>query len=912
MPRRTTDLDALIGEDIVEISPAHYENKTVPNQQPLITNQPYKIAICGEAPGVDEVREGKPFVGASGRFLTSLLSKANIVRDACFIGNVSQTRPPSNDITLFALDGPEIQDGLKRLETDLSTFNPNVCLLLGKTALWAANGQTAIGDWRGTFFIGDRGPFKGRKCLATYHPAAALRMYEYTPLIMFDIRKALGGARTKDHVPPYRDLRINQSLDQLLTLLDLMNRSEQPVSIDIEGYVDAMTCVSIANSHDNSVLIPFTKYDGTSYWSEADEILIWESLSRLLANPKVGKIFQNGLYDRFVFQWSYGCIIAGNVDDTMLLHWELYCELEKNLGVQVSLYCGDEPYYKFERKSGNQETQWKYCCKDSAVTYEIAKKVNQWLPPSSRTHYRFNMNLLHPILYMENHGLLYNAIEAAKRLKEVNKWIYEYQAKLDAVATTDSILVGGETYGIPTKANKSEWLAKARSIMGYKRDPTVPKKEYVNDYDSVIRILLGPAELSLEERGYISTVLGLTMNIKGAVFKDYLYETLKLPKQYIKDPQGREHLSTNYESLLKLSKKTSHPAVQLAIDISSLRTRSQMLHISCDQDGRVRAGYNIVGSETGRITCYTSPTGSGYALQTLPDADPLKPVGHPLHLGMRDLIVADPGCYLFKCDLKGADGWTVGAHLAALGDSTMLDDLLFGIKPAQVLCWMMRHQKEMPSSMSRDEIKELCKEVKKDDWDYFAYKQCIWGFCYLMGARKAASHVFNLSEGKVDMKESEMETAKTWLFRRYRVSLWWHSVGTLLSKQKYPPTLTAASGHIRKFFNRESDRLGEALAHEPQANTTYTTNSAANKLWYDADNRLDVSGRTTLRVKPMHQVHDELLMQARIEDTDWTIGKIKQWFHNPIQIAGQTIVIPFEGSYGTDWSMSEHSKKGSF
>jgi hypothetical protein len=135
-------------------------------------------------------------------------------------------------------------------------------------------------------------------------------------------------------------------------------------------------------------------------------------------------------------------------------------------------------------------------------------------------------------------------------------------------------------------------------------------------------------------------------------------------------------------------------------------------------------------------------------------------------------------------------------------------------------------------------------------------------------------------------------------------------MGDHLRRQKYPPTLVAASGHIRKFFNREKDRLGEALAHEPQANTTYATNTAARNLWYDPDNRYCIEGRTSLRVKPMHQVHDELLLQWRVEDTPWAVGKIKQWFANPLRIAGQDIVIPFEGSYGTNWAMDEKSKVG--
>src|SRR5205814_4589608 len=99
------------------------------------------------------------------------------------------------------------------------------------------------------------------------------------------------------------------------------------------------------------------------------------------------------------------------------------------------------------------------------------------------------------------------------------------------------------------------------------------------------------------------------------------------------------------------------------INIRSLATRQRMLSVGADEDGRIRCGYNIVGSDTGRITCYESPTGSGYNLQTIPKYD-------------RDLFMADDDHWMFQCDLSGADGWSVAAYCAMLSDRSMLDDYL--------------------------------------------------------------------------------------------------------------------------------------------------------------------------------------------------------------------------------------------
>src|SRR5213078_830473 len=253
-------------------------------------------------------------------------------------------------------------------------------------------------------------------------------------------------------------------------------------------------------------------------------------------------------------------------------------------------------------------------------------------------------------------------------------------------------------------------------------------------HTTCLRMLLSPTPLTPQEKGYLSMVLGLSLNTKSATFKTYLYETLNLPPQI--DPKTKAQ-TTDYLALITLVKKATtqlqKSTLDVAITIGELRTRSQMLAIHADRDGRIRAGYNIVGTETSRITCYTSPTGSGYNLQTIPEENTLRKEGDFLHKGMRDLFIADAECYLFKCDLSGADGWTIGAHLAALGRPAMLDDLRAKIKPAARICYMLRHGTDSLRGKSRDEVKELLKEVKSSDSDYFYCKQGIWGICLSAG-----------------------------------------------------------------------------------------------------------------------------------------------------------------------------------
>jgi uracil-DNA glycosylase family 4 len=702
--------------------PAQPKGPKVPNLFPIVTTVPYRIAVIGEAPGADEVRQLQPFVGASGRFLSALLAKATVMRQACFIGNVCQYQPPGNDISLFSRSGPEITEGIEQLTADLNRFNPHICLLLGKTALWAAKGTDKITDWRGSFFVGERAPFIGRKCLASYHPAACLRQYEWTPLLMMDIKKAFSEASSPDLVLPRRSLDVTLSLDEIIERLEQIRRDRPMISFDIEGWVHNVTCLSIATDSMKSFIVPFTKLDGTSYWTLDEEVRLWQSLVPVLSDPSIPKVLQNCLYDRFVLHYGLGIVVRGTKDDTMLKFWEQYCELEKGLGFQCSILTR-EPYYKGERGSSSQDEFFRYCCKDSAVTYEINERLERILTPPQLRHYRQNVALLNPLLYMELRGIRYNKALADVRHSEIERVIYGQQAALDRLAGV----------GLKSFDNRVDLLAKIREHMCYKRDPTKPKKAFAAEYEWAIRRINDPSPLVDYDIGRLSTACKQHLNVDSPKqVRDFVYNRLKLPVQFA--DRDNEKVTSDFAAMLKLKKKVdkgslADKSLDLLIDLGQLSTRRGLLEIKTDPDGRVRTGYNLVGTPTARIASYTSPTGSGYNLQTITSGILVKPDGHPLKHGMRDLFLADDDCYIFQVDLSGADGWTVGAYLNMLGDPTMLMDLRAKLKPAAIICYMLRHGNDSLKGRSREEIRELLKEVKKEDWDYFACKQGIWGTC---------------------------------------------------------------------------------------------------------------------------------------------------------------------------------------
>ena len=129
------------------------------------------VMVVGEAPGAEEDRQGKPFVGRAGQLLTDILKAINFTREEVFICNILKCRPPENRNPL----PEEIVHCEPYLIKQLELIKPKMILAVGTFA-----GQTLLrskdplGKMRGKIFDFNAGKIKA-KLLVTYHPAALLR-----------------------------------------------------------------------------------------------------------------------------------------------------------------------------------------------------------------------------------------------------------------------------------------------------------------------------------------------------------------------------------------------------------------------------------------------------------------------------------------------------------------------------------------------------------------------------------------------------------------------------------------------------------------------------------------------------------------------------------------------------------------
>ena len=127
------------------------------------------IVIIGEAPGKKEDLEGRPFIGAAGKFLDKMLDAAGMNRTDVYITNIVKYRPPNNRDP----KPEEKAEFLPYLIKQLQIINPKVVITLGRHSMEYFLPNEKIGDVHGQTH---RVVIEGRELtvIPLFHPAAAL------------------------------------------------------------------------------------------------------------------------------------------------------------------------------------------------------------------------------------------------------------------------------------------------------------------------------------------------------------------------------------------------------------------------------------------------------------------------------------------------------------------------------------------------------------------------------------------------------------------------------------------------------------------------------------------------------------------------------------------------------------------
>jgi DNA polymerase len=140
------------------------------------------VMVVGEAPGQEEDRSGRPFVGRAGQLLDLLLLSSGFQRADVYVCNVLKCRPPQNRNP----QPDEVDACSPYLVRQVELVKPRVILAFGAFAAQTLLGtDITIGKLRGRTH-----QYRGIPLVPTYHPAACLRHPAWVRSVWEDLQRA--------------------------------------------------------------------------------------------------------------------------------------------------------------------------------------------------------------------------------------------------------------------------------------------------------------------------------------------------------------------------------------------------------------------------------------------------------------------------------------------------------------------------------------------------------------------------------------------------------------------------------------------------------------------------------------------------------------------------------------------------
>lgn len=651
---------------------------------------------------------------------------------------------------------------------------------------------------------------------------------------------------------------------------------------------------------------------------------VHRAIRAVLESDRVTKVCWNAAHERAFLQLCHQVTLT-RYEDAMFAWHERFPELPKGLKYAASLLTrlpcwthGISWSDDDDRPAASGEQLWRYNAYDCVATLQL------WLNPqlrfayapvnaaeqSMQRRYAANLHLIEPFNYASQKGVLYDHAAAQTIRDDLTPKLWEAQAAVDEAAgitlpTGDALL----------EYVKAHCCKKASVKKGLVTDWPTAQVHALKDYAEPLArcaALLG-SELAKAAQGEIASLLDIGLNVKSTPAVLATLNRLGLPPVYKrrKSVAGEDNeddaavQTKEAAALLAVYLRRPHPILTALLTTIALRGRLQEFRRGVDDDGRIRSSYIICGPSTDRTASHKWLTGGGGNVQTVPR----EPVN------FRVCYCADPGHDWYKLDLTGADLWTVACRVAAEGDRTLLDDLLAGIRVPSLVGLLMEGYK--PSS-DRSRIKADCVAYRASLKQHGeGWRDTVW---------KKASHLTNYGGSPKRIRQSVIEDTyaetgspidpglalceqvqRLYLQRYYGIRQWWaRTASTIVRTGK----LVYATGREREFLGRRvrSGTLDdvtkrEALAAEPQHNTTFIIKTGLLRLWNDPDNWPSGSvGCGDPIAQPLiPNVHDEANWQAPVERRAWIAAKLHQWFDVPLTIGRDCVTIPWEAGYGPNW-----------
>lgn len=364
-----------------------------------------KVIIVTEHPTADDLWKGYPLAGIPGDNFNAMLHEAGFIRRECYVTSVVKTRPRGDSTRkLFTQNKaeatreglhavvagtyvhPTVPSTLAALRAELSKFSPRVIIALGDFAMFALTEiYGTVDTWRGSHL--DYIPDPRVTVIPTYPMWAINARWEVRPFAIRDLQRARSVYENPEYYryPAYK-FQIRPSFPQVIQQLWHLRQeaARQPLwlSCDIETIARQLSCIGIAWSAREALCIPMLTIGG-NYFPVEQEVLIQQSLRKLLTHPNTQVIGQNFNYDQQHFVKHLG-YLPNLVFDTMLAQHALLPGTPKALDFLSSMYCHWHRYWKdemndYSRLPANLDQYWTYNCKDCVTTFEIRHPLEEML-----------------------------------------------------------------------------------------------------------------------------------------------------------------------------------------------------------------------------------------------------------------------------------------------------------------------------------------------------------------------------------------------------------------------------------------------------------------------------------------------------------------------------------------------------
>jgi DNA polymerase-1 len=762
--------------------------------------------IVGEAPGEQEDIQGVPFVGQSGKLLDAMLADAGWQRKDCYVTNVVNVRPKDNDFNHLYKDGVKRKEPTDELIASYERLRQEVAGS-GCNVVVAAGAEAL----RALTCEAGIGKLRGSVLPSTLCPGKKVVGIYHPAAIMrqFGWRPiAVMDLARAVREAGYPDIRTIQR--------DLQ------VSLDFAGLVSELE--RIRTSHESTKI----SFDIETAQKQVQCIAFATERYRAVVVPFFWKGASVWSMDEELQLWTLvrqilegpHRKIAQNADYDVMF-------LRKTIGINVAnvwldtmlahhcvypefpkgldFLCSmytDHPYYKDGIDATDRHAFWRYNALDACITYEVSCELEKELKEFKVEQVYF--------------GFIQKMAGPLQDMGDRGILVDEDRRKVIANELSTQM---------------QEDQRKLNELAGYELNVNSPKQMVKFLYTDL------PNMLQTKSR-----------KKKGT-------------REYVETP------TTDAAAIDKLNRKKPHACYDLILSIrEKQKLLSTYIDLSIDVDGRVRTGYKIAGTKSGRLSSSETIFGIGLNIQNVPSGP------------AREIYIPDAGNVFIQGDLSQAEARIV-AYVA--GEERLIEVFEQGgdiHKRNAAIIFGKTVEEVLPQE------RQLAKKI-------------VHASNYGMGARRFKEVCWE--ELNLEIDEATAKKYQRMYFNQFpKIELWHRNIQAQLYKNR---TLTTPYGRKRTFWGFLSDEMfKEAYSYVPQS----TVSDHLNHSLLDLDEYLKSSGTGVL----VMQVHDSLMVQCPIGKEEMMMERMRYFMDRPLVVGGRSCRIPVDFKVGPNWNALKEVK----